>query len=203
MTEQNSRGMYALTIITCFLLFLGSITGILIFKVAQEPEFSESSVSTNATSIKNVLGEETENNIQLYKVTKIVDGDTIKVNYNDKTETIRLLGIDTPETVDPRKEVQCYGVEASNKMKELLENKEISLELDLSQGLRDKYNRILAYVYRAKDNLFINLELIKLGYAYEYTYNLPYKYQKEFRKAETSAKASQLGLWNPNVCPQK
>lgn len=128
---------------------------------------------------------------QTYTVLDIVDGDTIKAS---EIGTIRLIGVDTPETVDPRKEVQCFGIEASNKTKEFLTNKNIRLEYDLTQGMTDKYGRILAYVYR-EDGLFINLELIKQGYAYEYTYSVPYKYQTEFKQAQANARASLLGLW--------
>lgn len=130
-------------------------------------------------------------NNQLYSVTDVVDGDTIKVS---EIGTIRLIGVDTPETVDPRKEVQCFGIEASNKTKEFLTNKNVKLEYDLTQGMTDKYGRTLAYVYR-EDGLFINLELIKQGYAHEYTYSVPYKYQTEFKQAQANAKALSLGLW--------
>ncbi len=132
-----------------------------------------------------------ENASQLYAVIDIVDGDTIKVA---DIGTIRLIGLDTPETVDPRKEVQCFGVEASNKMKELLSNQQVKLEYDLTQGMTDKYGRTLAYVFR-NDGLFINLEMIREGYGYEYTYATPYKYQLEFKNAQTEARTEKLGLW--------
>ncbi len=130
-----------------------------------------------------------------YLVTKVVDGDTIKI---EGIGTIRLIGIDTPETVDPRKEVQCYGVEASNKAKELLENKYVKLEYDQSQGETDKYGRILAYVYMEDGKMFNEL-MIEEGFAHEYTYNTPYKYQKEFKELEQYAKDQELGLWGP-IC---
>ena len=83
----------------------------------------------------------------LYKVTKVRDGDTIEVDYNGKTEAVRLVGIDTPETVDPRKPVQCFGVEASNKLKLLLSDTSVSLEVDETQSDRDKYGRLLRFVF--------------------------------------------------------
>ncbi|MDY0097439.1 MAG: thermonuclease family protein [Candidatus Dojkabacteria bacterium] len=132
---------------------------------------------------------------EIYYVSRVVDGDTFKI---DKLGTIRLIGIDTPETVDPRKEVQCYGVEASNKAKELLEGKEITLEFDNSQGDVDNYGRILAYVYMEDGRMF-NEVMILEGYAHEYTYNTPYKYQNEFKIAENNARESKLGLWGP-IC---
>ena len=134
-----------------------------------------------------------------YSVINVVDGDTIKINMNGTTETLRLIGIDTPETVDPRKPVQCFGKEASNKAKELLSGQKIRIEKDLIQGERDKYDRLLAYIYR-EDGLFYNKYIIEQGYAHEYTYNLPYKYQAEFKVAEKYARENQLGLWSPTTC---
>jgi len=137
-----------------------------------------------------------------YPVTKVVDGDTLSINLDGTNTTIRLIGIDTPETVDPRKPVQCFGVEASNKAKELLVGKKVRLEMDSSQGNYDKYNRLLAYVY-LEDGTLINKKLIQDGYGHEYTYNTPYKYQAEFKKAEQYAQSNKLGLWAPGVCEEK
>lgn len=134
-----------------------------------------------------------------YPVSSVVDGDTLKINMDSKVETLRLIGLDTPETVDPRKPVQCFGREASNKAKELLSGKKVRVEIDPSQGERDKYNRLLAYIYR-EDGLFYNKYMIEQGYAHEYTYNTPYKYQTEFKEAERKARLSQVGLWSPDSC---
>jgi micrococcal nuclease len=136
---------------------------------------------------------------KLYKVTNVVDGDTIDVLIGDKTERIRLIGLDTPETVDPRKEVECFGIEASNKAKETLLNKTISLESDDSQGDKDKYDRLLRYVFLENGTNF-NKQMIEDGYGYEYTYNLPYKYQQEFKDAEKQATTNKKGLWADNIC---
>ncbi len=105
-----------------------------------------------------------------------------------------MLGIDTPETVDPRKTVQCFGKEASNKTKELLSNHSVYLETDNSQSLEDKYNRILAYITR-EDGLKINEYLLSNGFAHEYTYKIPYERQKEFKKLEKEARVNKAGLW--------
>jgi micrococcal nuclease len=134
-----------------------------------------------------------------FKVVKVVDGDTIDVDFDGKTERIRMIGVNTPETVDPRKPVECMGVEASNKAKELLNNQEVKLEADETQTDRDKYDRLLRYVWR-KDGIFYNLEIIKQGYAYEYTFDLPYRYQKDFKAAQEEAKKQKLGLWAENTC---
>lgn len=134
-----------------------------------------------------------------YAVTDIVDGDTIKINKGGSIETLRLIGLDTPETIDPRKPVQCFGKEASNKAKELLSGRKVRIEMDPSQGTLDKYGRTLAYVYR-DDGLFYNKHMIEQGYAHEYTYNTPYKYQVEFKAAQKTAQANQAGLWSPSTC---
>lgn len=132
------------------------------------------------------------------RVIRIVDGDTIVVLINGAQEKIRLIGVDTPETVDPRGSVQCFGEEASAFTKSILENQAVRLEADPSQDDRDKYGRLLRYVFL--DDTLINKELISLGYGHEYTYRRPYKYQMEFKSAEKRARESKKGLWSPNVC---
>jgi len=134
-------------------------------------------------------------------VTQVVDGDTIKVNINGISDTVRLIGIDTPETVHPSKPVECFGKEASNKAKELLEGQTITLEADPSQGERGKYKRLLRYVFLA-DGTDFNKLMISEGYAYEYTYNSPYKYQDAYKQAQKDAESGKLGLWGDGVCNQ-
>jgi len=134
----------------------------------------------------------------LYPVTRVVDGDTIKISIDGKEETVRLIGVDTPETVDPRKAVQCFGIEASKKTKEWLTGRSVRIETDTTQGERDKYARLLAYVYR-NDGLFVNKELVAQGFAHEYTYNIPYKYQADFKEVERLAREGGKGLWT--ACP--
>lgn len=136
---------------------------------------------------------------ELYKVVKVVDGDTIDISIDGKTERLRLIGMDTPETVDPRKPVQCFGNEASKKAKEMLEGKSVKIEADPTQGERDSYDRLLRYVY-LEDGTSFNKKMIEDGYAYEYTYSIPYKYQSEFKKAEEEARNSNRGLWSESTC---
>ncbi len=134
-----------------------------------------------------------------YRVVKVVDGDTLDVNIDGKIERLRLIGIDTPETFDPRKSVQCFGKEASNKAKELLMNQFVTLEADESQGERDKYKRLLRYVF-LPDGTNFNFYMISEGFANEYTYNDPYKYQAEFKQAQMDARSANKGLWDPLTC---
>lgn len=134
-----------------------------------------------------------------YLVLKVIDGDTISVDMDGISETIRIIGINTPETVDPRKEVECFGKEASDKAKALLEGKYVSLTADDTQENRDKYNRLLRYVYLA-DGSDYGKYMIENGYAYEYTYQIPYKHQTEYREAEDGAEAGKRGLWASDAC---
>ena len=135
-----------------------------------------------------------------YKVLRVVDGDTIHIDYNGKDEKVRFIGLDTPETKDPRKPIQCFGREATAKMTEFAENKNVRLEFDKTQGKRDKYGRILAFVY-SEDNKNLAYEMIRQGYGNEYTYNSnPYKYQSEFKEAARKAREENKGLWAENTC---
>lgn len=136
-------------------------------------------------------------------VTRVIDGDTIVVLMNGVSEKIRLIGVDTPETVDPRKTIQCFGKEASMFTENLLLNNAVRLEADASQGDRDKYGRLLRYVFLedgTANNEIINKKLIAEGYGHEYTYRLPYKYQSDFKNAERLAREGQKGLWASGVC---
>lgn len=174
-----------------------TLNGTINESVNQDSQNNSSEIITTPNNTPATLVE--NSNVESYKVVSVVDGDTIKVVINGKTETLRLIGIDTPETVDPRKPVQCFGKEASNKAKEWLSGKEVELEAETSQGDRDKYNRLLRYV-RVKGGIFYNLEIIKQGYAHEYTYGVPYKYQADFKNAEKYARDNKLGLWADNTC---
>ena len=138
----------------------------------------------------------------LIRVIRVIDGDTIQAKINGKVETIRLIGINTPETVDPRRTVECFGREASAKTKKLTLGKMVKIETDPSQDTRDKYGRLLAYIF-LEDGTNINKKLIEDGYAYEYTYERPYRYQLEFRQAQKDAEAAERGLWAPGMCVNK
>ena len=126
--------------------------------------------------------------IDTVKVIRVIDGDTIEI---EGGERIRYIGIDTPETVDPRKPVQCFGIEASAKNKELIEGKMVRLEKDITD--RDRYNRLLRYVYVG--DTFINLELVKQGFAYSYSYPPDIKYQDQFLNPQQEAREASRGLW--------
>ncbi|MEK7073658.1 MAG: thermonuclease family protein [Patescibacteria group bacterium] len=137
-----------------------------------------------------------------WMVTKVVDGDTIDVAMSGEDVRIRLLGINTPETVDPRRPAQCFGKEASAFAKQLLSGKTVRLEADPSQDDRDRYGRLLRHVF-LEDGTHVNLKLVAEGYAYEYTYAHAGRYQKIFRDAERAARVAGKGLWNPDTCAGK
>lgn len=165
----------------------------------KQPESIIAVESAEAVEIKTEPQENASQNKVTYSVTSVTDGDTIKVNINGTIETLRIIGLDTPETVDPRKPVQCFGQEASNKAKELLTGKMVTLESDSSQGDRDIYGRLLRYVF-LPDGTDFGKYMIGHGYAHEYTYNTPYKYQSEYKNVQANAKANNLGLWSPETC---
>lgn len=127
-------------------------------------------------------------------VVKIVDGDTVKL---DNGKTLRYIGIDTPETKHPRKPQECFGQEATAKNKELVEGKTVTLVKDVNNT--DRYGRLLRYVY--VDNLFINEELVKQGYAFSTGYPPDIAKQNQLNEAEKFARENKLGLWADDACP--
>ena len=133
-----------------------------------------------------------------FPVTRVVDGDTVRILIDGEDFSVRLIGIDTPETVAPNRPIECAGPEASVYAEQLMSGERVFLELDESQGTFDRYERVLAYVWLSED-IQVNLEMLKAGLAEEYTYDDPYKYQDLFRKAEQDARAELLGLWG-QIC---
>lgn len=129
-----------------------------------------------------------------YAVAQVLDGDTFIVNAGARRVTIRLLGIDTPESVDPRKPVECYGPESAAETRRLLAGRRVMLKYNPDREKSDKYGRHLVYAYR-DDGLFLNEHLIRNGFAREYTYGRPYSMQKEFRSSESAARSRNVGLW--------
>jgi len=130
-----------------------------------------------------------------YLVKKVVDGDTFRINVDGRTATVRMLGIDTPETVDPRKQKpDCYGLESSEHTKSLLQGAMIRLEFNPDREKKDYYGRFLAYAY-TQDGLLVNEHLIREGYAREYTVGEPYSMQQIFRLAQKDAQLRSVGIW--------
>lgn len=133
-------------------------------------------------------------------IAEVVDGDTVVIAFADgTTEKVRLVGLDTPETKDPRKPVQCFGREASRRVAELLDGQAVQFEPDPSDT-RDKYGRLLGFVWLSDGRLY-NHTMILEGFAHEYTYQgRSYPHQAEFKAAEVAAREAAVGLWSPTTC---
>jgi micrococcal nuclease len=125
---------------------------------------------------------------------EVVDGDTIDVNISGHRERVRLIGIDTPETKKPNTPVQCYGLEATAFTKTLLPP-DVELHLERDVVARDDYGRMLAYVYLAGDGDFVNVTIIRQGYARPLTIPPNSAHSGEFVEAARVAEAENIGLW--------
>lgn len=139
--------------------------------------------------------------VRYYPVTQVVDGDTVKVARQGET-TIRIIGIDTPETVDPNAPVECFGPEASARAQRLLGGQDVRLIFDPSQGRKDTYDRTLAYVV-TRDGADFGRTMVRGGFAAEYTYDTAYRRQGSYRAAEQEARAANRGLWTKCGGPHK
>ena len=143
---------------------------------------SSNSTSDNTSNISS----------ELYKVVRVVDGDTIIIDYKGTEERVRLIGVDTPESVHPDKEKNTeFGTTASNFSKELLTDKYVKIELDVQE--RDQYGRILAYVYL--NDVMVNKTLLQEGYAKVATYPPNVKYVDDFTSIQEEARNNKKGLW--------
>ena len=128
-------------------------------------------------------------------VVRVVDGDTLVVAVAGREERVRLIGIDTPESVKPNTPVQCFAKEATARTKALLpEGTGVRLERDAE--LRDRYERLLAYVYRQPDGLFVNLVLTREGFALPYTFPPNVAHADDFLAAASDARQAHHGLWS-------
>lgn len=129
-----------------------------------------------------------------YRVVTVDDGDTIIVDMNGTEEKVRFIGVDTPETKDPRKPVQCFGYAAGEFTKELIGDNPVRLEADPTNTNRDRYGRLLRYVY-LPDGTLINASIIEAGYGFAYL-NFPVQKADEFRQLEKQARSENRGLWS-------
>ncbi|NOY65397.1 MAG: thermonuclease family protein [Nitrospirae bacterium] len=131
------------------------------------------------------------NRCEYREVSRVIDGDTIVLKNGQR---VRLLGIDTPESADPRRPVQFFGLEAKQFLKRLVEHRTVCLRRDRDRTInKDKYNRLLRYIYL--DKLFVNKEIVKKGYGFVFV-QFPFQYMEEFRKLQQEAMEKEVGLWN-------
>lgn len=128
-------------------------------------------------------------------VERVVDGDTVDIVIDGRSERVRLIGIDTPETVKPNSPVECFGPEASSFTRALLpDGTKVLVVRDVEP--RDDYGRLLAYVHRANDGVFVNLELVRAGYAALLTFPPNVAHVDDFVAAARAAERADLGLWS-------
>lgn len=135
------------------------------------------------------------------KVSRVVDGDTLIVARGVPPERVRLIGVNAPESVDPRRLVQCFGREASRRMEQLAEGRRVLLATDPALPRLDTNGRLLAYAWLESGEM-LNLTLLEEGYANEYVYDRanPYGLRSAFRAARDEARRLELGLWAPDTC---
>ena len=149
-----------------------------------------SSTTTTANPIASAVVPNTPN----ATIVRVVDGDTVDVDIAGTKERVRLIGINTPETKKPNTPIECYGPEASEFTKETLpEGTPVRIVRDVVG--RDDYGRLLGYVYRSSDGLFVNLELVVEGYARPLTIRPNDSFAIDFVRAARAAEAANLGLW--------
>jgi endonuclease YncB( thermonuclease family) len=129
----------------------------------------------------------------LYQVTHFDDGDTIQVDMEGKKETVRFIGVDTPETHDPRKPIQCFGKSAAAFTRNLIGQNRVRLAADLTNSNRDRYQRLLRYVY-LPDGTLVNQKIIADGYGFALV-GFPFTKMEEFKAAEKQARENNKGLW--------
>lgn len=135
-------------------------------------------------------------------IAKVIDGDTISVERGGRDLTIRLIGIDTPETKRPNTPVECFGPEAHDHLATLLPpGTEVRLEHDVEP--KDKYDRELAYVHRAADGLFVNLVMVRDGYAGVLVFAPNTRHEPAFADAVDNARLTRRGLWGACGAPHR
>ncbi len=133
-----------------------------------------------------------------YPVSRIVDGDTVVLLMDGSPVKVRLIGVDTPETVHPSKPVEHYGKEASAFTRNLLRGESVYLKYGLERT--DRYGRLLAYLYRAPDGLFVNAEIVRQGYGHAYV-QFPFEHMDRFVTLQARAREAGKGLWATSIVP--
>ena len=131
-----------------------------------------------------------------YQVIRIIDGDTVEIKYKGKLTSVQLFGVNAPETVRSGKPLEPYGEEAAAYLQKILLDDSIYLRFD--EHMWDQYERILGYVYRVSDGIFLNLEMIREGYARVDT-RYPFKYEELFTDYESRARTDRKGLWSSSL----
>jgi len=130
----------------------------------------------------------------LVKIVKVIDGDTVDIALAGRTERVRLIGVNTPETKHPTKPIECFGPEASAYLTQLLP-KGTTLRIERDVEARDRYGRMLLYLYLGSNDLFINLDLVARGYGTPMSIEPNTFHRNDFVRAAAQAEAANVGLW--------
>ena len=182
LTKRKAQGLAILSIAFVFAIVFG-VRDIVPWLVSNHEWYQRQGISFKTN--------------QTVQVSRVVDGDTIVLADGRK---VRYIGINTPETVDPRRPVQCFGTEASAFNHTLVAGKTVRLEKDISET--DKYGRLLRFVY-LEDGTLVNETLVREGYASASAFPPDITKQDLFFAAEREARAAHAGLWNPETCDGK
>ncbi|MEI6650464.1 MAG: thermonuclease family protein [Candidatus Moraniibacteriota bacterium] len=177
-------------------LFTGSrVNGLREGESRVESQPSGTNANSQVSNEKEQAGaEKSDAYVGEFRVERVIDGDTIEIAGGER---VRYIGMDTPESVTPGKPVECFGKEASEENRRLVEGKTVRLEKDTTE--RDQYGRLLRYVYAG--NTFVNLQLVAQGYARTDAYPPDIRYQDRITAAKDAAKNAGLGLWR--ACGKK
>ena len=130
----------------------------------------------------------------LVKIAHVIDGDTVDIDINGRTERVRLIGVNTPETKHPTKPIECFGPEASAYLTQLLP-KGTTVRIERDVEARDQYGRMLLYLYLGSNDLFINLDLVARGYGTPMSIEPNTFHRNDFVRAAAQAEAANVGLW--------
>ncbi|MCC6563897.1 thermonuclease family protein [Candidatus Uhrbacteria bacterium] len=190
MSRKKWERLAATLVAAVFLLILS--------RVSAAPVSTPENTSPSAPVLRKEMGDSTSTNAY---VSRAVDGDTLEATLDDGAEVkIRMLGVNTPESVDPRRPVECFGKEASKHTAELVAGKRALLQADPQADEVDRYGRLLRNVY-LEDGTDVNAALVRDGYAYAYLdYPLNKQRKIELARLQDEAEAAQRGLWNPDTC---
>jgi len=155
--------------------------------------------SASAVVTLPVIAQPDFSELPLWPVQRVIDGDTVVLlDPKGQPVVVRLIGVDTPETVHPRKKVQRYGKEASVFLTNLLKGERVYLVGDPPLGMVGRYGRRLGYLYRAPDGLFVNAEIVRQGYGHAAA-GFPFQFAEEFKQLEQFATRAGKGLWAPDA----
>lgn len=182
------------------LLALSVVLNVFLAIRADSPRPASESAANTAAALSSHASTTAYESGGSHPFIRVVDGDTAVVGFAGRSEYVRLIGIDSPEPNDPGGP-ECYATEATAHLRDLAHTGTVVLFFDPSQGERDTYGRLLAYV-QTPDGTDLGERMVRDGYAHEYTYDTehPYERTSTYHEAEREAAAAQRGLWAPEAC---